>query len=335
MNKSLTTLIIASIFTLAACGGGGGDSTTTYSYTGSTAPVAIQSSNAGEIIESTLDTNAMLFDSSIPVMTAVASTTDDTQSHDILGQNQQLTQLVLDKASGTSANQLTGITQTVSCTEGGNITFDGDLAEFQADTFGPGDSLTTHFNQCKESGVVINGSMTLSVISISGDGITAPWEFKFTLSYNQLSINGTDLLMHGSMAYTMGADSVTENHFRIVGSSLFFMSGAQQSLLTNFNVYMHYDSATGDSTVNSDYTYAGTDIGGSIRVDTTASFVINDAYSYPGSGEMTIYGASDAYIYVRAVDPTQVYLEWDLDPIDAIPDGNTTIDWVLLNTWTP
>jgi hypothetical protein len=104
--------------------------------------------------------------------------------------------------------------------------------------------------------------------------------------------------------------------------------------MTNFDMSASINTL-GDTTVDSDYTYAGTDIGGSITIDTTTPFFTSFGNSDPETGAMTITGAGGAKIWLSAVDATQVSLLWDINPIDGNPDTmGATILWTELATWT-
>jgi len=336
MKKTLAITLLASTFTLAACGGGGdgdGDSTSTYSYTGPTAAVTLDSSNIGSIAANAMSSNEMLFDQGIPLVSVASISEETTQS--VFDATTDLLEIATNNIQNINADsQLVSASATYSCADGGSVFYDGDISEFQDDTLSVNDSLSVTFNSCTEGGTTINGTMSLTVTSAEGDYVTpsGTWELGYTISFNQLSIDGTSLLMHGGMSFTVGDDG--SQYTSISGSSLFVMSGTQQALLSNFNMSVSVNTS-GDTTVNSDYTYAGTDIGGSITVDTTTPFFTSFGNSYPETGEMIITGAGGATILVRAIDATQVYLEWDIDPIDGNPDNNATIPWTQLATWSP
>ena len=338
MNKSLTTLIIASTFTLAACGGGGGDSTTTYSYTGPTAAVTLDSDNIGPIADNAMSSNEMLFDQSIPLV-SVASNVEET-THNLFETTTDLLDIVNKNIDIVNTdNQLVGAIATVSCSGGGNVTYDGDVTAFQNDTLSAGNSITVSFNSCIEGGTTLNGSMSLTVNSAVGDYVTPSgiWELGYTISFNQLSFDGTSLLMHGGMSFTAGENVSGDEYTNVYGTSLFVMSGAQQALMTNFDMSASINTL-GDTTVDSDYTYAGTDIGGSINVTTSVPFETAFGETYPHTGSMVIVGASGAKIWLDALNQTQVFIAWDiLAPFDGTkisPDGSDTVNWVDLANWT-
>jgi hypothetical protein len=113
----------------------------------------------------------------------------------------------------------------------------------------------------------------------------------------------------------------------VSGSSLSIQDGGESHSLTDFTVA--YDEDESGSPVT--YTFAAeadmtsSEFTGSVSFTTTTTFA-GELPIVPGSGELRIFGLSNASIRVQPQDTTDVDLNIDLD-------GNGTIDALVSTTW--
>ena len=331
----LASFVIAiGLATLIGSGGGGGlGSSADISYTGPTAAVVFDESNIGAVASAAIGADEMIFDSDIPVISGVNITGDEIQQYKVLEIIEQLTRKVLVNHSSQYTEIAVGVIKTEDCIYGGSVTYNGD---YPADSVG--DYVTLSFNNCNDLGTVFNGSMTMTISSLSGDYITPtpPWEVGLVITFDQLNGDSGALLIDGAVTATVGENLDSDVYVGIQGSSLFVKAGSEQSLLTNFNMYSSYNIFSDPGIFDSDFTYAGTDIGGSITVVTTTPFAMDYLNNlYPHAGAMTITGNDGANIWITVQDATQVFIQWDITaPFDG-PEDNATVLWEELESWTP
>lgn len=330
MNKLSTPIILASALALTACGGSG-DSTsvTAVSYTGPTAAIILDDSNQDDVSATAVDVGSGLFDSDLPFVGGVEASSNPVE-YNLFDISKQITFNILKERDIPSEQILTGAVLTEACTDGGSATISGAVDAFINDTIIPGESISITFNSCIEGGILFNGAVSLTINTLTGtiyDNLN-PWEAGISLSYDQLSIDNGLLFVDGDITLTTG-ENATSYYDTVSGTSLYVASGADQALLTNYVLSLITDNTTFAETIDSDFTYAGTDIGGSITVETTAPFVTNSFDMYPNQGSGTVTGAGGAKIRLTAIDEDWVTIDWDFDG-DTIYEGTQAYMWAAL-----
>jgi len=314
-------VVIVSTLTLVACGGSGdGDAASGVSYTGPTAAITLDPATVTDVGGSALDAGSGDFvtDAPLPVGADGQLVAAGVNINDV---SKSLALDLIKKKESVSGELPVGATTSYVC--------DGGVGSFTLTT--GSNSVSATYNNCSLSGIIVNGTLSLVINSVTGDfeNVNPPWSISLTINYNQLTMNST-IMVHGDISMSIAEDISGNGTVTIGSNSLYVSAGSEQALMTNYSWNYTFNNATNVETVSSDFTYAGTDIGGSVTVDTTTPFVFNPGDLYPNTGAMNITGANNAKIWMNAVDATQVYIEWDIDPIDGNPDNNQTVLWSTL-----
>jgi len=341
-QHGIAILIGATSLLLSACGGGGGGggstpaTATSVGYTGETAAVTIADPAAADTIAAATISSAMNMDiaGSIPYLKAGSTATNSNKIAD-------LTKRLMDRAMSLpkpADTTLAGVTDTFTdyCYYSGTITYTETYANASAAT--PGDSFSLAFNSCDDGyGYVMTGSFGATLLSYT-DSNNMSVSVNFS-SLRESSTSNTDYtLFNGGLNMTMSYNSVTSIEGNsITGDALLYdvsYGGVSYSqALTNFSLVDSYDWNNYTTTVDHDYTFYSTSIGGSIRVDTTTPIVFASGAYYPNQGVVVITGANDAKVRLTAQsDATNVFIEYDIDPIDGVYETSQTVTWSYLES---
>ncbi|MEJ2453014.1 MAG: hypothetical protein P8103_02500 [Candidatus Thiodiazotropha sp.] len=331
---SKSTAILISLLTalvLAACGGGGGGGGVPGTNV-PTAGVSITTSNAKPVSAAVLDSVDTVEGSTagVGILTGVSvvSTTDGFNYPDfIVSQlNKLLSQdmLVGGNLSGVA------ISETYNCTSGTfNVT--GNIAD--VNTLTAGDTLTISFSNCSDSGVVINGSMSMTFTQVSAgfDGF-APFTLGINVVMTNFSVNDSGYVIstNGDMSMLLSVDASGNESMQLSGSSLSSSAGGEAELLTNYAYDMMYSSA-GAYSVTLQGTLASTKIDGSVSYTTITPFTGNDyvGSGNPTGGELHITTSADSSQAWLIAQPDGVNVQIDIDT-----DGDNTVDETVMTTWT-
>jgi hypothetical protein len=290
---------------LSACSGGGGDSSSTSS---APAPsVALTSSNAEGVTKAAFE--QFLGDSTLdaaPTPLAAATTTRT----DTIPTLVELAKKAASVLGQTSSTFSTAAATTDLCTVSGSTT-----TNYAAD----GTSATITYSACEEDpGVIINGSMSVSNISASGNVVSFTTSFNLTFSF----VSGQpDVVLSGG--YSAALDFSTTFATTITGNYFSGTDGTDTFELFNFTFVATTDSASAD------YTLSGTSINGVVTVKTLTTFTYTGTYPYVGKMEIT--GANNSRILVTVLgDETAV---GDQVQIDVDANGDGVFETTILTTW--
>ncbi len=334
MFKRTAIGLIAATLILTGCGGG--DSSSSPSYSGPTGAVTVTSTTEANTVAGFAASQALSSSMSSLSGTYTPFTANDgmlnLQSLGTLAQKYANMAFKVDISGTTLLPTGVSSSQTQACTTSGNITVTYEAAS--AATYpSSGDSVTFAFNSCVESNIMLSGSMKLTV-----NTYTSGSAFSATYTFNQLKTTlistGDYSMIHGDYTASI-SDSSTLFEASLTGTSLYFeasISGTTgQALLSNFSYVDTYTYASGDWSMDHDFTFASTDLGGSVNVNTVTPFVVPAANTYPTSGQMVVTGAGGAKIRLTAQpDGTNVYVEYDIVPVDGVYESNTTVAWSSL-----
>jgi hypothetical protein len=337
------TSIIAASFALAACGGGGGGggggSSTSSGSSTSIAPVSITSANMQDVsaqgYSATTTLNSQVSGSTSSFVTGV---TVDTASAGLLGVTMQELYRALNAQN--SANQVVGVTisETDSCTGGGSITVNGNVAS--TSTLSAGDSLTLTASGCKESGYTLNGVLSITFKSLTGvPGESSSWSGVFTVGYTNFSVSsGTSsdtASATGNITLSIKQTSFGAATFSISGSSLTVNSthNGSTSALTLSNLNYGASLTSGVYTYNTNYALSGTlgKLGNaSFTVKTLTDFK-QTAAGFPTQGVLQITAADKSSVTLTAIDNINVKLDLDKNG-DGVTDETVNTTWSALQS---
>lgn len=317
---------------LGACGGGGGGGSD--SVTTSSAPVTISAANASEVAAAAYESTAGLEGGGSGTTSFLTGAVTQTSSINIdfvdilISQVKTAAQL----ASANAAASLTGvvISETMPCTTSGSIsiTFD-DIDNNQE--LSTGDSMSFAANDCIEDGMVMNGSVSINNVTVSGDPQTplSPYSMQFRIQANNFTVTEgiESVALNGSMTIAEStSDGVLFTH-SISGSSIQVTEGGVTAGLSNFTIEASEDNSILPYayTLDLNATVSSPEIGGSVSIVTDIVFA-GFGIDYPSSGQATITGANNSRVTLIALNSIDVRLE-----IDA--DGDGAADTITDTTW--
>ena len=337
MRFSLTLVAASTI--LVACGGGGDSSPnpgdTSDSGTPSTPSAATQATitpaNYVAVAQQALSSNAFLLDATSLVVGAQAS---DSSVLVRFGQEQ------LSKLPGRIANapvQAVGATQTFTeaCEGGGTLTVvDNDAnGNQQAD---PGDSASLTANNCAFGGEVLNGQLSITLNSVSGNLDSYPYTLSGTINFQKLTAQSTAarVVANGSMTLNVSARSDFDQTIALAIASFAITSTyggvTSRQTLTNYNSSLKVSLAGSvtnwTSSVKGTMTSSAFD-SKSVSIDTPVAFVRSGNQAYPARGEAIIIGAAGAKVRVTATSVTNVTIDLDAD-------GNGSYETTVNKRWS-
>jgi hypothetical protein len=317
---------------LAACGGGGGggggggDSVTTSSN-----PVTISASNAPDVAAASYKTTAGLEGGGGGATGFLTGAVAQTNPGGIdlvdvlISQVKEVPQLASAEATAT----LTGavISQTVDCFNGGSISFSFDDAN-NDQQLSNGESLSFTANNCTEDGMVMNGSVSVSNITVSGDPVTAlPYSMQFSMQVNNFSVTegAESVALNGGMTLSEASSDGILFTRSISGNSIQVTEGGVTASLSNFSIAASENENTLAFTLDLNATVNSSELGGSVTMVTDTVFE-GFALDYPSVGQATITGANNTSVTLIALDSVNVRLQ-----IDA--DGDAVAETIVDTTW--
>ncbi len=308
----LFTVVIA--LTLVACGGGGGGGSggdSSISYTGSKDQAVIDTTNAKTMAESSVG------GSQTGVVFGVESDNQESQANlTIIGVSKILSSSVRNIEMNDSVVVLVGAIINVSdaedCIDSGSISFNLSVNDVTGEFSG-----TFNFNNCREVGTTISGSMNVSgMINPSIGDIT-----QMTFSMNSVTVvSGSEsLTMSGTISTSFSGSSFT------MTMDVLFKDNASGSVVWFENLSIsatanisHLEMSISGRFYHPDH--------GFIDIVTNQAFLVNYSDLFPFLGQMTITGANGSSARLTVIDNTQYTLEVDEDG-DGIFETVTTENW--------
>jgi len=207
------------------------------------------------------------------------------------------------------------------CVDQGNVTTTGSISEPPA----VNDTITVTYNNCQEFGIIINGSMTVTIKEVSNnfDG-TPPYNLKAEIVMSNLSSEDIDLglvaTVNGDMTISISDNNAGEMSVTIEGNSLTQQWDSEVETLSDFLIEMVDNWATGDYSINLNGTIGSTLLSGSVSFNTITIFTGNENI---GTGEPT----AGVLLVINSIDNSQALLTAKDDgtgleiKVDAEGDG--------------
>jgi len=305
MKKQFILLGLGSALVLSGCGGGGGSSGTTIGSGGAAAPVAttpastlspVTAANATQVAASAYASSVALSDSSAPVNGFLTGVSMGGAKVGVVAPVLDLVRKVYPR--GTTL--LTGVTMTEACTGGGTISVDANLRNQQ--TISNGDTLKLTANNCLEEGVVINGTISITMSNVTGDVVNSyNWGATLDTVFTGFNVrSGSETAsIGGDMKIAMTQTSPTSSVIDVSGKALQLVEQRNGLTLGSFTLsnYTMNEAILG-STVRSaaSFTIAGSTNGlgqFSYTVKNLQPFV-SMAGQDPSSGSLIVNGASSS-----------------------------------------
>jgi hypothetical protein len=328
-NKTTMLLTAIATLTLSACGGGGGGTSLGIPTTG----VSLTATNAkpvsAEVLNSTNTVQNATAGTTIIPGVSISTQAGHFNYADFIVK--KLTQTIESKALIDSIATGVAVQTQLNCATSGNFTVSGTVAD--QDYLTADDSLTYRFNNCNTDGTVINGSMSLSVNSVSdfytGD---APYTLDIDVVMTRLSVNDSGIIYtsNGDISMRLDVDASGNETAQRSSTSLSSTAAAGGVILSNYQNDLTYAS-NADFTASMQGTIASTKIDGAVSFTTLTALTGNDNIynGYPTAGEMHITTTADSsQAWVTALsDGVNVQIDLDLD-------GDDSVDDTVMTTWT-
>ncbi len=326
---TLPALAITAL-TIVSCGGGGGDGGGTSSN-----PISLTSGNAkpvsAEILDSSDTVQGATAGTAVLTRGSVATSSDFTYPEFVV---QHLSQI---QALGVLPyNTLAGAVISIppqDCSSGGTWTFSFDDTDASLD-LSVGETATISFISCNESGVIVNGSISMAVTQLSpGFDGTPPYTLGVGVTLTNFSVttSGHSAISNGDMSMLIAEDGSNNQTYQLSGSSLSSTVLGQTQTLTNYAYAFALNDVTGAYTFSLQGTLANATIGGSVTFTTVTPFTGTDPND-PTAGELHIVGAGGSQAWLTA-DPggSVVYIDVDADG-DSTAETQITTSWAELNS---
>lgn len=316
MSRMTSLLSLASVLCgVAACGGGGGGNGGAAGNIAPPAQLAEINSQSGPVIAAAVAGSM----SSSENLSGLGGLAIPTSTQSTIG-------LEITDAFRPPIAALTIGPEAIDCNGGGSASFSGEVNDPL--TLTPGDTLTFTYADCADGlGVVIDGSMSLTVSAVAGDINLGTFSLTLTMDLQDFQIvdNGTGGSVDGDISFTLDATS-QQTITTTISSNMLTATAANQAVtISNYNVTVTIDPLLGSVSLESNATVTSSDFTGQISYTTTQPIIFN-LTDVPTSGQVVVNGAEGATITINIVSDTQIDLEFDYD-------GNGTVDEVVMTTW--
>lgn len=329
MSKTMTNLnsalLLSAAAGLAACGGGSGGGSDPVAGAD---PVAISSANAPQIAGAAYNPPASLEGAGLGGAGFLTGAVTETSAGGIDMVEVIIAQLKASQSwfADNQAAFVTGavVTATENCTNGGSFSFTLNDADDNQD-LSTGDSVSATFNNCTETGTVLNGVISINNLVISGDPLSPPYSLQLTIQANNFSVteNSETASLNGAMTLSQSTGDGVSFTNTISGTSIALSETGGSATLSAFQLSSTENGAAYTFDINA--TVSSNDIGGAVTIVTDATFQGVDPND-PFTGQATITGANNSSVTLIAIDEVNVRLL-----VDENGDGatDTTID----TTW--
>jgi hypothetical protein len=322
-------LLSATVLVAACGGGGGGGGGGGNAGIAAAPPVAVTAANATEVASTGLSATDGLTGNSEGVLgvlpAAVGATASSAQLNIVETVIDQIKKAPSMDPPGFSPADVQNFSQ--SCDSGTiSMSFndaDNDLA------LSTGDTVSMTANNCVFSGVSMNGSMSVTNVSVLGNQVSAPYSLQFTLQTSGFSVSagGETVAMNGGATVAESTNDDITFTSSISGSGIRITAGGETLTLTDFQITETENQATGAYTIAINATVSSSTLGGSVRVSTDVALSGVEPFD-PNAGQLTCVG-NNSSATLTVIDSTSVQIELDIDD-DGIADDTFTEPWAAL-----
>ena len=309
MQNIKLILVASSIAALTACGGGGGGSSSasnSIQYTGNESQIALDSTNAKQVVSTTMNFGFSGNPSAGSVVGVEISTNNSRPITTLISSVQESID------SSTAGTLVTGVNfqETQAC-ESGDIASDFDVDQNNGIFSG-----TVSFNNCREHDITTNGKVDVSgQYQLSNGGID------MEMSFPSLSITE---IGQGSMTLAGTVDCEEESNDVLTCNQNILMRDD-----TTGDVYKLRDliMRMGDEAIALDGFFYDPAKGYiELESDLSRSLQFIDGEDYPYYGTLIILGANNSRVTISVLDSESYELS-----IDANGDG--IVDTVRTESW--
>jgi hypothetical protein len=222
---------------------------------------------------------------------------------------------------------VTGVTATEDCSGGGNFTFTIDDADGNPSS---GDSMSASYNNCVEGDSVLNGSISIGIISYDGDPqVMGPYSLQLSIQANNFTAtqNGETTAMNGAMTLSQSTDDGVAFTNSISGTSIVVNGSGVSAALSAFQLTSTENN--GVYTFDIKATVSSSEIGGSVTIVTTTPFQGLQP-GHPTEGQATVTGANGTSVTLIPMSDGQKVLLLVDENGDGVVDLELTRSWDAL-----
>ena len=328
MKSVNSVLLLSAAAGLAACGGGSGGG----SDSGASAdPVAISSANAPQVAGAAYNASGSLEGAGLGGAGFLTGAVTETTAGGVDMVEVIIAQLKASQSwfENHAAAFVTGavVTATENCTDGGSFSFTLNDADDNQD-LSTGDSLSATFSSCSEAGTVMNGTISINNLVISGDPLAPPYTLQLTIQANNFSVteNSETASLNGAMTLSQSTGDGVSFTNSISGTSMALNETGGSATLSAFQLSSTENGSA--YTLDMNATVSSSEIGGAVTIVTDATFQGVEPND-PFTGQATITGANNSSVTLIAVDSVNVTLEVDADG-DGVPEDIIPTTWDAL-----
>lgn len=314
--RLVLTLVAASAL-LVACGGGSDGSAPAPTPAPVSTQATLTSANYVAVAQETLSSSAYLADATGLVTGAQVS---DSEALVRFGQDQlaKLPRWLADApVQAVGAVQ----SQTEKCAGGGTLTISANDANGNR-LVDAGDSVSLTAANCSFEGEVLNGQLTLTINSVTGNLDYFPYGLSVILGFNNLTTQSSSLRTVGNGSLALSIDARAANNQSLGLNTSRLSLSSTYGTTTYSKTLTSYATAVELRPAGSGFTTT-TSVNGTlsssafesktISIATLAPFVRASAQAYPGSGQLVITGAAGGKVRLTATSATTVLIELDAD----------------------
>jgi hypothetical protein len=333
MNTAVRSLSYLAIATaLAGCGGGssgGGGSSPSLSGT----PVTITTANGDEVageVATAADSavgTGNLGPTMLPTAVVISGGPDTPSLAEVA--RDQLARAA-EAAASAAPHVASGILieDSIDCSGGGRIVFSFDDADDDLE-LSSGDTMSIDFRNCVETGLTMDGGMSLTGVSITGDyTLEMAGSFAAAFDFNNLSMSfeGQTMSIDGDMSISSStADGITLAT-DVSGQSLTLSAGVDTVRLESY-VFSSTEDGMGYSLEETGRLLSSA-LDGSVQFETLAPLTGFDIeLDYPsGGGPLVITGAAGGTVTLTPQGGDMVEVAIDTNGDDS-PESIQTLTW--------
>jgi uncharacterized protein YhfF len=186
------------------------------------------------------------------------------------------------------------------------------------------------FTDCDDgTGVIVDGSMTITITSIGGDVASGNFVLGMEISFSAFAVTeGVETTSaEGTISIVVDTSQPPVTTISVSTNTFVTTSEGEQEILTSFTIEITEDASMFPVavTVETSFTISSPRIGGEVTV-TTSLALQSMGEEYPFVGELRIEGANQAVIVMIAVNANTVRLQIDVDG-DAAVDETVDMTW--------
>lgn len=213
-----------------------------------------------------------------------------------------------------------------ACAVAGSTVVSGNI--LNADTLSVNDVITIQFNDCNDGFSVVDGTMSITIRSFSGDFVGGSVSFEVTVTLTAFSVTelGVTSTANGDITIGMNLPNTGPMTMTISSQNLTIAEGASSATLANFSLSQTIDPITGTYSLTVSGRVSSSAFEGAVDFTTGVTLQgIGQDSAYVG--EIVITGDAGASIRVVILDGEFIRLDIDLN-------GDGVTDEVVDTTWS-